>query len=73
MKVEFKPKNPLTPNVKKYLEMFGHLPSIEAAKFLQPQEIDEIAKEAIAKGEPVKDWEDRPNRVTGTILDALYK
>ena len=63
----------LRDNVKKYLEMFGHLPSIEAAKFLQPQEIDKKAKDAIEKGEPVEEWEDRPNRVTGTILDFLYK
>ena len=50
MKVTFEPKEPLPPNVQKYLEMFGHLPSIEAMKFLKPEELDKQAKEANEKG-----------------------
>ena len=73
MKVTFEPKDPLPPNVQKYLEIFGHLPSIEAMKFLKPEELDKQAKEENEKGEPTQEWKDRPNRKTGTILDDLDK
>ena len=73
MKGTFEPKNPLPPNVQKCLEIFGHLPSIEAMKFMKPEELDKQAKEANEKGEPIQEWKDRPNRETGTILDDLDK
>ena len=72
MKYEFKPRNPLTPNVKEYLDRFAHLPSIEASKFLTPQQIDDLAREALEKGEPIAEWRDRHLLKTGTILDKLY-
>lgn len=68
----FKPVNPISPKVREYLDQFGHLPSIEAAKFLTPDQIDSLAKEALEKGEPIAEWRDRPNQKTGTLLDDLY-
>ena len=65
--------NPLPPNLQKYLEIFEHLPSIEAMKVLKPEELDKQAKAVFEKGEPIQEWKDRPNRETGTILDDLYK
>ena len=73
MKATFGSKDPLPPNVQKCLEIFGHLPSIEAMKFLKPEELDKQAKEANEKGDLIQEWKDRPNRETGTILDDLYK
>ena len=72
MKVEFKPRSPLTPNVQKYLDRFGHLPSIEAAKFLTPEQVDDRAKRALDEGKPIPEWRDRPKLKTGTVLDLLY-
>jgi len=69
----FKPVNPLTINVRRYRDKFGHLPSIEAAKFLTPDEIDDLAKNALEEGEPIAEWRDRPKLKTGTTLDLLYE
>ena len=72
MKFEFKPKNPLSPNVQKYVDHFGHLPSMESFKFLTPQQMDDIAAKAIEEGQPIPEWRDRASIKTGTILDKLY-
>jgi|TARA_B110000238_G_scaffold73624_1_gene81055 hypothetical protein len=62
----------LSNNLQKYKEKFGHLPSPEALKFRSKMELEEMAEEALMQNKPVKDWEDRPNVKTGTILDDLY-
>jgi len=72
MKVKLKPKNPLPPNVQKYVDHFGHLPSMEAFKFLTPQKMDDIAAKALEEGQPIPEWRDRASIKTGTILDKLY-
>jgi hypothetical protein len=72
MQVTLKPRNPLPPNVQKYLETFGHLPSIESMKYLTPENLDPIAKKALDKGEPIPEWRDRETTKTGTRLDDLY-
>ena len=72
MRYKLEAKNPLTENVRKYLETFGHLPSIEAMKFYKPEDIDELAKQALEKGEPIKSWKNRSRIQTGTSLDDFY-
>ena len=72
MKVTFKPRNPLQPNVKRYLDRFGHLPSTEAMKFLTSENLDSIAKKALEENQPVPEWRDRETTKTGTRLDDLY-
>ena len=72
MKVPFKPRNPLPHNVQKYRDKFGHLPSIEAFKFLTSEQLDEVARTALEEDEPVAEWRDRPKLKTGTVLDKLY-
>ena len=72
MKFELKPKNPLPPNVQKYVDHFGHLPSMEAFKFLTPQQMDDIAAKALEEGQPIPEWRDRATMKTDTILDKLY-
>ena len=62
----------LSNNLKKYKEKFGHLPSPEALKFRSQVELEEMAEVALMRNKPVKDWENRPNVKTGTILDDLY-
>ena len=66
-----KPKA-LSEALKKYETKFGHRPSVEAYKFSTDQEINHLASKALLDGQPVEDWESRPLRKTGTILDALY-
>ena len=72
MRYKLEAKNPLTENVRRYLETFGHLPSIEAMKFYKTEDIDELAKQALEKGEPIKSWENRSLIRTGTSLDDFY-
>ena len=66
-----KPKA-LSETLQKYEAKFGHRPSAEAYKFSTDQEINYLASKALLDGQPVEDWESRPLRKTGTILDALY-
>ena len=72
MRVKLTPRNPLTPNVQKYLDEFGHLPSIEAFKFLDSEQMDKLAREAVEKKEPIPEWRDRPRLITDTTLDDFY-
>ena len=72
MKFEFKPKNPLPPNVQKYVDYFGHIPSMESFKFLTPQQTDDIAAKALEEGQPIPEWRDRATMRAGTISDRLY-
>ena len=72
MEVILKPRNPLPPNVEKYLKKFGHLPSMEAMKHLTPENLDSIAKKAVELGEPIPEWRDREITKTGTRMDDLY-
>lgn len=62
----------MTPKLAEYVEIFGHRPSPETFKFRTPAEIEEMAKVALMRGKPIKDWETRPWRKTGTIIDSLY-
>ena len=66
-----KPKA-LSETLQKYEAKFGHRPSAEAYKFSTDQEINYLASKALLDDQPVEDWESRPFRKTGTILDALY-
>ena len=72
MQVTLKARTPLTENVQKYKETFGHLPSIEAMKHLTPENLDAIAKKAVDKQEPIPEWRDRATTKTGTRMDDLY-
>ena len=73
MRFKLEAKNPLTENVQRYLECFGHLPSIEAFKFIAARELDRIAKEAVEKGTPIEEWKNRSQSRYGTQLDDLYQ
>ena len=73
MQVTLKAKTPLSENVLRYKETFGHLPSIEAMKHLTPVNLDSIAKQALDKGEPIPEWRDRATTKTGAMLDELYE
>ena len=70
-KLILKPKK-LTPKLEEYVKTFGHRPSAEANKFKTNQELEKMAEVALLRKKPVKDWESRPHRKTGTILDKLY-
>ena len=63
----------MTPYLELYIEKFGHRPSREAFKFKSNAEIEEIAREALLKGEPVPSWRDRHKVSTGTLLDSYHK
>lgn len=63
----------LTPNLKKYEEKFGHLPSPEALKFRSKEELEEMAEVALMRNKPVRDWQNRPNLNLESRLDDLYK
>ena len=58
--------------VQAYAEKFGHLPAIEAYKFLSMEELEDQAARAIEKGEPIADWRDRSRSRTGSSLDGFY-
>jgi hypothetical protein len=72
MQVTLKPKNPLPPNVQKYRDKFGHLPSIEAMRYLTSENLDSIAKKAVEDNQPIPEWRDRATTKTGTMMDELY-
>ena len=72
MKVTLKPRNPLSPNVQKYRDKFGRLPSMEVLKHLTSESVDSIAKEAVEEDEPIPEWRNRDGIETGTILDDFY-
>jgi len=73
MQVTLKPRTPLPPNVQKYREIFGHLPSIESMKYLTAENLDSIAKKALEENQPVPEWRDRETTKTGTSMDDLYE
>jgi hypothetical protein len=59
-------------SVTKYKRAFGHGPSMEAYKFMSPEELDQKALNAVKIGEPIGDWKNRHKTPTGTILDKAY-
>lgn len=60
------------PNLQKYIDTFGHLPSKEAQKFKTLEELDKLAELALRRGKPIRNWENRKHVKTGTLLDAHY-
>jgi hypothetical protein len=73
MQVTLKARTPLTENVQKYKETFGHLPSMEAMKHLTPENLDEVARKAVEDNQPIPEWRDRAITKTGTRMDDLYQ
>ena len=65
-----KPK--LSPKVQEYRDTFGHLPSAEAMKWRTTEDLEIMAQVALMQNRPIKDWAERPNRVTGTVTDGWY-
>ena len=61
-----------SPNVTKYRKRFGHLPSIEAMKWMKHEELEKIAGEALSRNKPIKEWEERPHIKLGSVLDEMY-
>ena len=59
MKVTIK-REPMSPNLEKYREKFGHPPSPEAMKFKTTQELEDLAEIALLRNKPVKSWAERP-------------
>ena len=59
-------------NVLAYKKRFGHLPAIEAMKWMKPEELERVAGEALKAGKPIKEWEERPNIKLGSVLDEMY-
>ena len=72
MQVTLKPKNPLPPNVQKYRDKFGHLPSIEAMRYLTSENLEKKKKKAVEDNQPIPEWRDRATTKTGTMMDELY-
>ena len=60
------------PNLQKYIDTFGHLPSKEAQKFKTLDELDKLAELALRRGKPIRNWKNRKYVKTGTLLDAHY-
>ena len=71
-KFVLKPKNPLPGKVAQYLDRFGHLPSVEAFKFLSNEKLNALTEEALESGEPVEEWKNRKNVRYGTSEDDFY-
>ena len=59
-------------NVLEYKKRFGHLPAIEAMKWMKPEELERVAGEALKENKPIKEWEERPNIKLGSVLDEMY-
>ncbi len=70
-KIEIKPPTD-SKNVTEYLDRFGHLPSMEALKWMTPKQLEKIAGEALKENKPIKEWEERPNIKLGSVLDEMY-
>ena len=69
--IEIKPPKD-APNVLAYEKRFGHLPAIEAMKWMKPEELERVAGEALKANKPIKEWEERPNIKLGSVLDEMY-
>ena len=65
------PKKP--PNLIAYEKRFGHRPSPEARRSYTLNQLDQIAKEALSKGEPIPQWRDRSKTRVGNVNDQMYK
>ena len=61
-----------SPNVTKYIERFGHLPAIEARKWMKHEELERIAGEALKRNKPIKEWEEREHIKLDSVLDEMY-
>ena len=61
------------PEVRAYIDKFGHGPAVEAYKFLTIEEIEAEAAGAIERGEPIVSWRDRHKIKTGSTLDGWYR
>ncbi len=68
---ELKPR-PLSPALRQYKELFGHLPSMESLKFLTQDELEAKAFAAVKAGKPVESWKNRGSIKMGTNLDGFY-
>ena len=71
MVMEIKPPTD-SKNVTEYLDRFGHLPAMEALKWMTPQQLEKIAGEALKENKPIKEWEERANKKMGSVLDEAY-
>jgi len=73
MKIREVPEIPTPPNLKAYEEKFGHRQSPEASRAHPRAVLDQMAKEALEKGEPIPQWRDRHKRRLGNVNDQIYK
>ena len=61
-----------SPNVTAYHKRFGHLPAIEAMKWMKHEELEKIAGEALKRNTPIKEWEEREHIKLDSVLDEMY-
>ena len=73
MKIREVPEIPTPPNLKAYEEKFGHRQSPEASRAHPRAVLDQMAKEALEKGEPIPQWRDRHKTRLGNVNDQRYK
>ena len=73
MKTREVPDMPTPPNLKAYEEKFGHRQSPEASRAHPRAVLDQMAKEALEKGEPIPQWRDRHKTRLGNVNDQRYK
>tara|TARA_B110000879_G_scaffold138508_1_gene180654 strand:+ start:298 stop:864 length:567 start_codon:yes stop_codon:yes gene_type:complete len=73
MKTREVPEIAPPPNLKAYEEKFGHRQSPEASRAHPRAVLDQMAKEALEKGEPIPQWRDRHKTRLGNVNDQRYK
>lgn len=61
-----------SPAIRKYIDTFGHRPSAEAMKWKSDAERDELAEMALKRGNPIKEWAERPFKKLGIVTDGFY-
>ena len=61
-----------SPTIRKYIDTFGHRPSAEAMKWKSDAERDKLAKMALNRGKPIKEWAERPFKKLGIVTDGFY-
>ena len=71
-KIIIKPEDD-SPNVTKYIERFGHLPAIEARKWMKHEDLERIAGEALKRNKPIKEWEEREHIKLDSVLDQITR
>jgi len=60
------------PMVMEYKKRFGHLPAIEAMKWMSPQQLEKAAEQALKENKPIKEWAERANKKMDSVLDEAY-